>query len=289
MGELGAHIRLKLDNSDPIALNDFVAGFVGLGNQFEKFVARERPDLKAESQIYIQEVRAGCIEADFVWLLGAVGVNAQGAAWTVSAIDTIDKGQILAKFVGDLRDKITPYFKRGGRAQGVGKSDLSDFLKATRAIANDPHGSARLEAAVYEDGKREVRAAFQFSSKEAREAEEQIEEHRTELDAKSDANKARVLLRFVRPSVEASKPGKKGGERGVIESIAKKALPILYVSNLAEERMRHEKMQLDGNVFKALFDVSVNIELGSNGRPLAYRITEVHAVVEDDDDEPKMT
>jgi hypothetical protein len=102
------------------------------------------------------------------------------------------------------------------------------------------------------------------------------------LEARTDKNENRVLLRFVRPSVEASKPGKKGGERGVIESLDKRALTILYASDLAERRMRHEKMQLEGNVFRALFDVSVNVELGPTSRPVAYRITEVHAVLDNE-------
>lgn len=281
MGDDGAHIRLKLDNSAPIALGDFVASFVGLGSQFEKFISRERPDLRADSEIFIQEVRAGCIEADLVWaVVASAGALVPAALWTV---DAIDKGQVLAKFIGDLRDKLTPYFRSGGRSADVTRGDLADFLKATAAIANDPEGSAKLEAAVFEDGERKVRAEFHFTSEEARIAERELEDHRVELAATSDVTHERVLLRFVRPSVEASKPGKKGGERGVIDTIARRAMPVLYVSTLAEERMRHEKMQLEGNVFRALFDVSVNIELSPAGRPVAYRVVEVHAVIDDED------
>lgn len=282
MGEDGAHIRLKLDTAEPIALSDFVGEFVGIGNQFEKFIAREHPDLKAESEIYIQEVRSGCIEADLVaWIVGAGG-GLTAAAWI---IDKIDKAQILTKFVNDMRDRLVPYFRKGGRTADATKGDLNDFLKTTKAIARDPNGSARLEAAVFEDGERQVRAAFKFTSSEARTAEYEIAEHRQELEAKTDENQERVLLQFVRPSVEAGKPGKKGGERGVIESIAKRALPVLYASTLAEERMLHEKMQLEGNVFRALFDVSVNVELSTKGRPVAYRITAVHTVIEDSADD----
>ena len=280
MGQDGAHIRLKLDTSQPIALSDFVGEFVGIGAQFEKFVAREYPNLKGESEFYVKEVRAGCIEADFVaWLVGT-GLLGVG----VVAIDVMDKVQILAKFVQDFGGKMGRYFKPGGRADNVTKSDLSDFLKAAQAIANDPVGSARLEAAAFEDGERKVRAAFQFGTSEARQAETEIAAHRRELEAKTGENQERVLLRFVRPSVEAGKPGKKGGERGVIESIHKRALPILYASDLAEQRMLHEKMQLAGNVFRALFDVSVNVEKAVNERPIAYRITEVHAVLDSDED-----
>ncbi len=280
MGETGAHIRLKLDNSQPIALSDFVAHFSGIGSQFEKFVAREYPALKGESEFYVKEVRAGSIEADFVaWIVGSAPLL--GTAGLV-AIDAMDKIQIFATFVEDFRNKISKYFIPGGRADDVSKDDLSDFLKTTEAIANDPKGSARLEAAAFEDGERKIRAVLMFSTADAKRAEIEIAEHQEELDATSDKNHERVLLRFVRPSVESSKPGKKGGERGIIENITKRAMPILYASDLAEQRMRHEKIQLEGNIFRALFDVSVNIELSQANRPIAYRVTEVHAVIEDD-------
>jgi hypothetical protein len=278
MGEERAHIRLKLDNSQPIALSDFVSQFVGVGSQFERFIAREYPNLKGESEFYVNEVRAGCIEADFVaWIVGG-GLFTAGAV----AIDAVDKLQIFTKFVQDFGGKFSRYFKPGGRAEGVSKGDLGDFLKTAEAIANDPNGSARLEAAGFEDGERNVRAFFQFSTAEAKQAEKEIANHRRELEITLDENQERVLLRFVRPSVEAGKPGKKGGERGVIESIAKRAMPILYASDLAEQRMRHEKIQLEGNIFRAIFDVSVNVELSQTGQPIAYRVTEVHTVIEDD-------
>lgn len=285
MGDDGAHIRLNLSTSGPIAITDFVAEFVGIGNQFEKFVAREYPDLKVGSEVYVKEVRSGSIEADLVTWVTNGGALVAGA-YALNAIDALDKAQILAKFIGDLGGKLGSYFKRGGRAKDVSKSDLSDFLKTAQAIANDPNAVARLEAAAFEDGERKVKAAFKFTTPEARQAEQEIAEHRRELETKTDENQSRVLLRFVRPSVESGKPGKRGGERGIIASIQKRALPVLYASTMAEQRMLHEKMQLEGNVFRALFDVDVNVELGPTSRPIAYRITEVHTVIEDDPDEP---
>jgi hypothetical protein len=121
------------------------------------------------------------------------------------------------------------YFKAGGRADGVTKSDLADFLKTTEAIANDPNGSAKLEAAVFEDQERKVRAAFSFTTEQAQQASHEIAEHRKEPETRTDENQARVLLRFVRPSVEAGKPGKKGGERGVIDSINKRVADFVCI------------------------------------------------------------
>ena len=207
-------------------------------NQFEKFVAVERPDLRGEGEFFVKEVRKGSVEADLIVMAAiSAGVGMPGLP---GIVDVIDKAQILTKFVGELRDRIAPYSSAGGRDPKASKSDLADFLKTVSSIAKDPNGGINIEAALFEDGKRQIRSAFKFSSFEARTAQTEIAEHRRELEAKSDSDHQRVLLRFVRPSVEKGKPGKKGGERGVIQKVHKRALPILYASDLAEQRIRHE-------------------------------------------------
>jgi hypothetical protein len=135
---------------------------------------------------------------------------------------------------------------------------------------------------AFDDGK--MRAMFAFGTDEARSAEANILEQRAELEAKSAADYSRVLLRFVRPSAETSKPGRKGGERAVIEKISPSARAVVYASDLAEQRMKHELRTAEGNVFRLLFDVDVNVEVGASGKPLAYRVTAIHAVLDDEDE-----
>jgi hypothetical protein len=141
----GAHIRLKLDTEEPMALSDFVGSFTGLGNQFDKFVAAEHPGTKMLSEFYVKEVRAGCIEADLVAMVAPY--VALGAIPGV--IDAIDKAQVLTEFVKDIGGRISPYFSKGGRNSKATKSDLADFLKAVSGIARDPRATGRLEAAVF--------------------------------------------------------------------------------------------------------------------------------------------
>lgn len=184
-----------------------------------------------------------------------------------------------------LRAKIEPYFQKGGRDPDATKRDLSDAGAIVTAIANDPIGSITIEAAeiTATDAKTTVRLLF--NSRQAKAAQQEIAQHRLELEGKADHDHERVLLRFVRPSVEVAKPGKPGGERGVIASLHKKPLPILYASPLAEQWIRHEFTNAEGNIFKLLFDVDVNVELNAQERPVAYRITSIHAVIEDADDD----
>lgn len=71
--------------------------------------------------------------------------------------------------------------------------------------------------------------------------------------------------------------------RVIIESISETDLPLIYASDLAEQRIKHEIRVADENVFKKGFVVDVNVET-RNGNPIAYRVTNVHQVIDLPDD-----
>jgi hypothetical protein len=63
-------------------------------------------------------------------------------------------------------------------------------------------------------------------------------------------------------------------------------LPLVYASDLAEQRIKHEIAEAENNVFKKGFIVDVNVQT-KGGRPVAYRVTNLHQVIDlpDDDDD----
>lgn len=267
------HLILRIETAFPIELNEFVSTFVGLGSQYEHFHDNAHPEDRGGARFYVREVRAGSIIAELVpWVVGIPSLGAAMAA--------VKHANDLVKFVENFQAKLAPYFKRGGRTPDATKGDVADFLKTVQAVAHDESGSLTL--AVYEDGQKRV--SFDFTTAEARAAEGNLLEHRSDMEATTAADHQRVVLRFVRPSAEAGKPGRKGGERAIIDKISPYARPVMYASDLAERRMKHELLEAQGNVFKLLFDVDVNVEVSATGKPLAYRITAVHTVVDGDDD-----
>lgn len=265
------HLILKIETQKPIELGDFVGAFVGLGNQFESYYDATHPSERGDVKFYVREVRAGSIIAELVpYIAPAVPILAATAAGIKHAND-------LHKFVETYGRKLSHYFKRGGRDPKATKGDLSDYLKTVAAVAHDPEGG--LSLSVYEDGK--TRVAFEFSTRQARAAEANIIEHRSEMDRTSDADHKRVLMTFTRTNVGHAKAGARSGERVRIEAIHKRDLPIVYASTLAEERIRHEIAEADDNVYKKAFDVDVNVEQ-RDGRPIAYRIVALHDVIDID-------
>lgn len=271
------HIIMRLKTRDPIEIGDFVSAFTALGNEYERFIRDNRPDLAPEASIFVREVREGSIEAELIpWAMA-------GAAALITNMEQI---LVLEQFVRLYGTRLGAFFNRGGRLESASKGELVDFTGQVLAVANDPDGSAEIEAVMYEDQKRQVRASIKFRTPEARIAKEQLIEQRRELQNRGDIDHERVILRFVRPSIEGAKVGQRTGERAVIDKIHPKPLPVVYASDLAEQRVRHEMAMPHENVFQKLFDVDVNAELRSDGKPMAYRIVNVHQVTEmpEDDD-----
>jgi hypothetical protein len=264
----GQHIVLKLETETPVELSSFIALFVGIGNQFERFANGEHPDDRGDARFYVQEVRAGSIIATLVPYFMVAGPPLLGAAMA-----GVKHANDLAKFVENLGLK--KYFKRGQRDETAKKSDLNDYLKTLTAVATD--NDARLSMSVFED--KDLKVAFAFDTTEARQAEARILDHKLALEKTTDADHPRVLMVFTRTNVAHAKAGKRSGEQVKIEAIHPRSLPIVYASTLAEERIRHEIAEADDNVYKKAFDVDVNVEMLSD-RPVAYRIMAFHDVID---------
>lgn len=56
-------------------------------------------------------------------------------------------------------------------------------------------------------------------------------------------------------------------------------MPLVYGSELAEERIKHEIREADENVYKKGFIVDVNVK-STGGRPVAYAITNIHQIID---------
>jgi hypothetical protein len=259
------HLILTLETKDPIEVGDFVGAFTSLASQYEKYVATMFPDREGGADVYVAEVKEGSIVAVLIEYGGYALAGTGGLV-------------LLDDFVDRLGKRIKQYTKSGGRDLEATKSDLRDFHNTLAAIAHDPDGSVRLEAAVFEDGERRIRAAFKFKTSDARRAEKEIENHKAEIEGVAREPQKRVFMTFVRSDIRTTETGKRSGELVLIETISKKPRPLIYASALAEERIKSE-IRDDDSVYKKGFTVDVYVET-RNDKPVAYSVTDVHQVID---------
>jgi len=233
MGVEPAHIILRIDTKEPIEIGDFVSAFTSLASQYEKFIKAEYPEYASEADVYVKEVRAGSIIADLFPLL------------TIAApfISDMDKILIVDQFIRTYGGRLASFFQIGGRLPDASKSDLKDFNGTVAAIARDPDASAQLEAAYFEDGKKKIKAAFRFTTPQARLALEQIQAQKREIEHQAQADHERVLMRFTRPDINMANLHKRSGERVIIEEVSPRYLALIYASELAEHAINRVELR----------------------------------------------
>lgn len=265
-------LSLTLDNSVPIELGAFVNAFTSLAKDYQSSL--ESKGLDGDASIYITEVRSGSIVADMMPLVAsAFPAIVASATQLAQAVD----------FVNDWKNRLA-LLSEGVIPEGMGKNDFKTFSKAVEAIARDPDGSQKLEAATFEDGKRQVRASFSFNSKEAQKISRTIDAELKRLDKETDEIERRVVMYFKRSDVGDAPIEKRSGERVVIPDISPRDLPIVYASKLAEDRIKDEVRKPDENIFNKGFSVDVSVQKRGE-KPIVYKIIEVHQVFDLPDDD----
>jgi hypothetical protein len=178
-GEL-AYISLKIDFTQLIDVLDFVSLFTSVESQFEHFISARYPDFASEARVFVKEIRPGSIEADLFTAAGLI-------------VPLMEHALVIEDFIKRYYDRLSRYFLPAGRDETATKSDLKDFMGAVSAIAHDPDASSKISVVQYEDGNRNVRCALKFDTQQARQAIEQIENHRRDLEKTSGADHERAL------------------------------------------------------------------------------------------------
>ena len=270
-------IRLKLDIEEPVEIGDFVAAFLAVSTQYDRFVAKDQPQTSGGAKLFVREVRVGCIEADLVpWAVG--GGLLAGALAVMTAANTVH--DFVEKWGGTIQRLGR---KPGERLEGATKIDLQVVMQQVAAVAAVPGSRLELSEIVVEQGVQKTTAIKVITSREAQTAAGNAADQKLEMERTTEADHNRVLLRFTRADTKPSRVGRKAIEQAVVEAISPKGLAVIYASDLAEQRIRHEIVERD-SVFWKGFVVDVNVEY-SQGRPVAYRVMHVHDVIDLPDDE----
>lgn len=268
------YIRLRLEVPEAIELGNFVSAFTSLAGEYDRYMRGHHPATAPDASLFVSEVRKGSIEAILIPMLATLPAVVDNMSQVLTVEDFVRRyGARLSRF---LRPTPAP-------REDTTKSELKDFAEQVAAIASVPGSNIEIAAIEIKDGDHKVKAAIKFNTTQAREIEENVAVANKALEHRSRADHSRVLMVFTRSDVTTVAVGKSTGERVKIESLSDRSLPLIYASELAEEQIKHEITEAEDNVFKKGFVVDVNVE-SRQGRPVAYRVTHLHQVIDIEDD-----
>lgn len=271
MEEGTPHLEVVLDLEQPVELLELVAFFAAIGGQFDRYIKERHPSLDGHARLYVTEISKGSIRAVIVPMIK-------------SLISTMDGALIVDGFVNRLNE-ILKKFISGRKKEDASRGELKDFLGSVLAVAHDTDGKAIISSAEYHETKTTKRVTLEFNTQEAQQARDQIEKQRIEIELPSYEPRERVLMRFYQSNLGDPAVGRKNtGERVIIEDITQKPLQIIYETERAKERIKYETSEDEKNLYRKGFIVDVYVQR-SQGKPVAYRITDVHEVFDIPDED----
>lgn len=275
MTQTDTFFTLTINAEQPIELDAFVGAFTSIAEELRRDIRLNHPDADGDARIFVREIRKGSYEADLIPYVAA-------AAPFVAQMDQV---LIAEQFIRTWGGRISSLISGKLGDWEPTKSELATMANATQAIATDPNAKSTLKAVTYEDGKRQVKASFEFDTKQALEAQKTIDATYREIEKPDHSDHQRVLMIFTRSDIGSASVGKRSGERVVVEEISPKSRALMYASEMAEDRIKHEIRESEDNVYKKGFVVDLNVRM-VNGKPSVYAVTHLHEVIElPEDDE----
>ena len=270
MKDGAAYLELKIDLQEPAELFDLVRAFTSLGKQFDDYIKTEHPDYAGETKIYVKQIRQGSIIAELLPIIQPL-------------IQNMDSVIIIDQFIERYGGRLNKYM-RGSKDETASKSDIDDIMGQVTAIAKDPNGSVALSSVEIDKTKTRIRASIKFNSEESRRIEDAAYSHKRQIEAKAYETINNSLMVFWQSNLKETDVGKRTGEKVIVEDVHGKPLAVVYDSDLAEDRIKHETKSGDRNLYKLGFYIDGRVER-LNGRPVAIRVAEVHTIIDLPDDD----
>lgn len=263
---------IAIEHEDPVDLNQLTAALGAVSDEYERHIRRELPQTEPrETRLLITEVRKGSTIIELVPQL----------AWVQPFIPSYEKVALTAGFVRNVKDLLSPYFKRGNRTPSLPASTVKNLHDLAAIIAQDPSGSISFTARTDKpDGSVEQ---FRYTKNDAREALQNLDAERAERERKDSAEHEKVLLVFRQTRAADAAMGKATGDMGIIESIDARPRRVVYVSKLAGDKIKDDIQTAGLNPYHRGYIVDVNVGT-SGGRPQVYRVMALHEIIDIDDD-----
>ncbi len=266
-------LEFKIDRKIPIEVGEFSRGLQALGLEYQRFLRSQHPTVTdANTELFVEKIVEGSI---IIELIGAALPLLEGAKTVYEVVD----------FVDYLGDKFRALMAPGGRLESANKSELARLTDMATMVATDPNGNAHIIAVEHEETSlnKTTKTCFVISGQEASNVVKNAESQLLELQEDDQNRHIGVLMTLYQTNKATPEAEKTSGEKGVIEAVTPKPLPLIYASGLAGQRIKAAWGEERHNPYELGFVVDVDVQT-VRGKPKAYRIMNVQEVIELDEE-----
>ena len=265
-------LTFTINNELPVSVDDLSRSLSAFSRSYEDYVSStgKRPG-EIGLKLYVQELRTGSVIAVLQALADQAHLmfGEHGIVPTIQS--TFEHADTIAGFLGNL-DELMQFFlgksdKKGGKLPS--KKETEQIIEIVEPAAKDPKSSMVFQF----NGPINISGPVQFGD---------IIHHYSSQEANAIQNSAR---RFLGPSLPTNRimrdellildqvrgdPKAKTGDKGIIESVSKSAVKLLFTS----ENIKKGIVEAPANPFQQAFIVDVEVKT-ANEKPALYKILEL--------------
>jgi hypothetical protein len=249
-------LRVEIRNRTPVELSDLALSFQALAEAFDDYAAASTKDpLPSNIRLFVRELRPGSIIADLI----AVAEQAQ---WLV------DHGVVLAGFVANTQEIINFLLGVGSEKAPPTARAVSQVAQIVEPIAKDFASQLNIQVS---SGSEVNVYNININSRDANALQNSA---RRFLGPSLPATEIRTDELLILEQVKNSSSAQTG-DRGVIESITRRPVKLVFLSEDAKKQV----LDLPANPFQCVFLVDVEVK-AVDGRPTLYRVIAVKEVMQ---------
>jgi hypothetical protein len=246
---------IKIQNNDPIELIDLTKSLVALANNFDRHSSKEGSSKQEkEAKLYVKEIRSGSVIVELMELA------------TIGMIPFAENVNTIIDFATYFKSAVSFYLNGTGDNPELSTAEFKEFSTIVNPTAKDKGSQFNLSTTVNGN----VTLNFNLNSNESNAIQNIFDREIKKLKepSVSEEIEERVMLTFFQARSEISS---KVGNKGIIESLSKKPMNIVFSS----EKIKTEILHSDSNPLKSAYLVDVKIET-INEKPSVYRILDLH-------------
>ena len=286
-GMSSARIEIHLDTQEPIELVDLALSFQALALEYKKHLTGylNRKNLRADDadvKLYITKIESGSVLAELASSSAILGLY----------FSVMDHTNIFVDFVKNIKDSID-YLKLLVNKENISHDDIR-FTKAECQRLSDlldvasksKEGNYEISAIEYSSAdekiKKKVHLKVSYTSEEAYNAKRGALLAQKLLEHRGDADYKKVSMHFYQTNIDDPKASGRTADKAIIRTISDKPLPVYFVSDLDQQKIRYILDDPNENPFRVSLVVDVNVETNRHDEPVFYRIMGVDEIITDD-------
>jgi hypothetical protein len=249
-------LEVALRNNRPIPVAAYSASLRAFEDEYRIFVQGKSAGAVApDVSLYVSRLRTGSLITEMV-------------ALAPLALPFLENAGTIIEFAGHLKTTFAWLLSKSTSDDKPSARTLQNIIDISEPVAQDGGSIMKINTVI--NGA--VHVHLTLPSVDANAVQNVAKRHLEPIREARNAVRERVLLYLYQAR---SDPRSKAGDRAVIESISPSPIRVEFVN----ESIKREIVGGDENPFRLAY--VVDVEVGTiNGRPLLYKVLQVHGSIE---------